>query len=234
MRRLYIQCLSCSLAVTRSIVLFTPNGLPQRMQQNGCSSLRTRADAVAARKSSCGFERDHLLRAGRLAQPALHAGILGEPQQGALRIVGERTGRARRHAGKAQRAARDVELDRAEGRALGQRQHVDRLRCGAVQLAQGEAQHAALGALRQEACGLLRRLAWARWPAAPRPALRDRRSRSWPRGRRRSRARRGSAPPARSSAPGPSRRGAASPAGEAAAPRRRRQRPPRWPRGRPA
>ena len=52
---LYIQCWSCSFAATRSIVLFTPNGLPQRMQQNGCSSLRMRADAVAARKLSCGF-----------------------------------------------------------------------------------------------------------------------------------------------------------------------------------
>ena len=50
-----IQCLPSSLAATRSIVLFTPNGLPQRMQQNGSSSLSTRAGAVAARKSSCGL-----------------------------------------------------------------------------------------------------------------------------------------------------------------------------------
>src|ERR1700719_2462310 len=51
----YIQCLPSSFAATRSIVLFTPNGLPQRMQQNGSSCLSTRADAVAARKSICGL-----------------------------------------------------------------------------------------------------------------------------------------------------------------------------------
>jgi hypothetical protein len=47
----YIQCLLSSFATTHSIVLFTPNGLPQLMQQNGSSSLRMRAGALAARKS---------------------------------------------------------------------------------------------------------------------------------------------------------------------------------------
>src|SRR5258708_32200371 len=51
---LYIQCFSANLAVTRSIVLLTPNALPQRMQQNGCSALRIRADDAVARKSSWG------------------------------------------------------------------------------------------------------------------------------------------------------------------------------------
>ena len=118
---LNIQCLPSSLAATRSIVLLTPNGLPQRMQWNGSSSLSTRAVAVAARKSSCGLQRDHLLRAGRLAQPALHAGILGEAQHRPLGIVDERAGRAGRHAGEAERAALDIDLDRAERRARGQR-----------------------------------------------------------------------------------------------------------------
>ncbi len=41
----YIQCLPSSFAITRSIVLLTPNGLLQRMQQNGSSSFRMRAGA---------------------------------------------------------------------------------------------------------------------------------------------------------------------------------------------
>src|SRR6476646_9336179 len=49
-----IQCLPSSLATTRSTLLFTPNGLEQRMQQNGSSSFNTRAGAVVLRKSSCG------------------------------------------------------------------------------------------------------------------------------------------------------------------------------------
>src|SRR4051812_50194120 len=51
---LNIQCLPSSLAVTRSIELFTPNGLSHLMQWNGSSCLSTRAGAVAARKSICG------------------------------------------------------------------------------------------------------------------------------------------------------------------------------------
>src|SRR5258708_20163585 len=51
----YIQCLPLSFSSTRSIALLTPNGLSQRMQQNGSSSLRTRAGALAARKSIWGF-----------------------------------------------------------------------------------------------------------------------------------------------------------------------------------
>src|SRR4029077_14798913 len=51
---LYIQCLPSSLAATRSTVLLTPNGVPQRMQRNGSSCLTTWLDAVAARKMICG------------------------------------------------------------------------------------------------------------------------------------------------------------------------------------
>ena len=148
---LYIQCLPSSLAATRSIVLFTPNGLPQRMQQNGSSSLRTRGDAVAARKSSCGFSVMTFSGTGGLAQAALHAGVLGEAQHRPLGIVGQGAGRASRDAGKAQRAARDVDLHRAERRARGQSHHIDRRRCGAVQLAQREPQHIALATDRLEA-----------------------------------------------------------------------------------
>ncbi len=52
---LNIQCLPSRLATTRSTELLTPNGVPQRMHWNGSSSLMTRLDAVAARKSICGF-----------------------------------------------------------------------------------------------------------------------------------------------------------------------------------
>jgi hypothetical protein len=41
--------------MTRSIMLVTPNGLPQRVQGNGSSSLSTREVAVAAWKSMRAF-----------------------------------------------------------------------------------------------------------------------------------------------------------------------------------
>src|SRR5262249_26133957 len=69
-------------------------------------------------------QRDHLLRAGRLAQAALHAGVLGEAQHRPLRIVAERAGRAGADAGEAERAALDVDRDLAERRALRQRDQV--------------------------------------------------------------------------------------------------------------
>src|SRR5581483_6691678 len=51
----YIQCRPASFLLTASMVLLTPNGLPQRMQANGSSSLRTRAGALTAAKSICGL-----------------------------------------------------------------------------------------------------------------------------------------------------------------------------------
>src|SRR5260221_4888059 len=44
----YIQCLPARALATRSILLFTPNGLPQRMQANGSSCLSTCAVMVGA------------------------------------------------------------------------------------------------------------------------------------------------------------------------------------------
>src|SRR5262245_47828337 len=51
---LNIQCRPASLAVTFSIVLLTPKGLPQRMQQNGSSCFNTRTPSDVARKLILG------------------------------------------------------------------------------------------------------------------------------------------------------------------------------------
>src|SRR5215472_6720994 len=51
----YIQCRPSSFAAIFSIVLLTPNGLLQRTQNAGSSSLMTLAWARAARKSICGL-----------------------------------------------------------------------------------------------------------------------------------------------------------------------------------
>src|SRR5690349_10491757 len=66
----------------------------------------------AARRCRCAEiklrrERDHLLRARRPAQPALHAGRFGKAQHRSLRIVSERAGRTSRNAGQTKRAAVD-------------------------------------------------------------------------------------------------------------------------------
>ena len=222
---LNIQCLPSSLAVTRSIVLLTPNGLPQRMQSKRLLLLeharrRGRGAEVELRRQA-----DHLLRAGRLAQPALHAGVLGKAQHRPLGIVRQRAGRTGRHAGEAERAAFDIDLDRAERRAGRQRDHVDRRGRRAMQLAQRKAQHVALGADRREARRARRRSPAARSRAAPRRAHPDRRSRWWRRGPRRNRVRRGSARPARWSASTRRRRAAASRAAASAARSRHRRTP---------
>ena len=74
----YIQCRPSSFAAILSIVLLTPNGLLQRMQSAGSSSLMIRVRAVAAREIDLRLQRDHLFRARALAQAALHAGIFDE------------------------------------------------------------------------------------------------------------------------------------------------------------
>src|SRR5262249_50309200 len=51
------------------------------------------------------LQRDDLLRAGRSAQPALHAGILREPQHRPLGIIGQGARWAGRDTGKTERAA---------------------------------------------------------------------------------------------------------------------------------
>ena len=118
----------------RSIVLLTPNGLPQRMQGNGSSSLSTAS--CSGVESQTRDERDDLLRTGRLAQPALHAGILGEAQHGPVGIVRQRAGRAGRDARRGTACSRNVDLDRAERRSGGQRNGVGRGRGRAVEFAQ--------------------------------------------------------------------------------------------------
>ena len=206
------------------------------MQWNGSSCLSTLARASAARKSSCGVERDHLFRARRLAQSALHAGVFGEPQRRALRIVAERAGRAGGNAGEAERAAFDIDRDGAEWRAGRQRDHVGRRGRGVVQFAQRLAHARRVWADRREP----RRRRGCRGQGrdratTPRRARTDRRSR-WS--------------PTRSPVkPSPRRIGSASAnvfvkpgdivprpcraAGNAATPRHRRKRP-RSLRGRPA
>src|ERR1700748_840136 len=52
------------------MVLLTPNGLLQRMQRNGSSSLSTRVVAVAARKSS--FGRNAITFSGQVALQSPH------------------------------------------------------------------------------------------------------------------------------------------------------------------
>src|ERR1700704_1440913 len=64
-------------------------------------------------------QRDHLLRTSRLAQPTLHACVFRKAQHRSLGIVAERSGGAGRHAGETERAALDIDLDRAEGWACG-------------------------------------------------------------------------------------------------------------------
>src|SRR5215831_7327825 len=101
---------------------------------------------------------DHFLRARGLAQPALHAGVFRKAQLRALRIVAERAGRAGRHAGEAERAALHIDLDRAEGRARRQCDHVDGRRRGALKLAQRQPYDVTLRSNGHEAGGTRRAL----------------------------------------------------------------------------
>src|SRR6266566_2674528 len=98
-----------------------------------------------------GSQGDYILRTSGLAHPALHAGILGEPQHRSLGVVTERAGRTGRHTGEAERAAADIDVDGTEGRLLGKLHPVDWRRRCAVQLAQRDPHHAAFSPHRQEA-----------------------------------------------------------------------------------
>src|SRR5262249_5326828 len=104
------------------------------------------------------FEADHLLWARRLAKSALYASIFHKAQRRTFRIVAQRARRAGGDAREAERAALDVDLDAAEGRPDGKRNHIDGRGCNPMQLTQGEAQHVALGADRREARWLPRGL----------------------------------------------------------------------------
>ena len=81
-------------------------------------------------------KRDHLLRAGRLAQPALHAGVLGKPQHRSFWIIAQRSGGTCRNTGKAEGATLDIYLKRSERRACGKREDINGGRSNAVQFAQ--------------------------------------------------------------------------------------------------
>ena len=94
-----IQCRPSSFAAILSIVLLTPNGLLQRMQSAGSSSLMICVRAVAAREVDLRRQRDDLFRAGALAQPALDAGVFDKFERRAFGIVEQRTGRTYRYAG---------------------------------------------------------------------------------------------------------------------------------------
>ena len=100
--------------------------------------------------------RDDFLGAGGFAKPALHAEALGEAQHRAIRIIRQRAGRTGGDAGVAQRAALDIQLHAAEGRARRQRHDIDGRGRGEVKFAKSRLEHAALGAARNEAGGLLR------------------------------------------------------------------------------
>ena len=147
-----IECFSPSFSTIFSIEARVPNGLPQRMHSNGCSSLISsgwRASSVKLRRGS-----SRITRSGQVLwhRPALHAGVLDEASCGRSGLSTQGAGRADADAGEAERAARDVHHDPAEGRALRQRHMVltgvGRRR---VQLLQREPHQRPLVAHRQEA-----------------------------------------------------------------------------------
>src|SRR5215813_3886168 len=57
------------------------------------------------------LQADHLLRTGCFAQPALHAGILSKAKHWPIGVIGERSGRARRHTRQTEGATLDIDLD---------------------------------------------------------------------------------------------------------------------------
>ena len=101
--------------------------------------------------------RDDLFRTGRFAKSALHAQAFGEAQHRAVGIVRQRPRRAGGDTGMAERAALDIEIDAAERRARRQRHDIDRRGRGKMEFAKCGLEHAAFGAARDEAGGLLRR-----------------------------------------------------------------------------
>jgi hypothetical protein len=94
-----------SCATTRSTVLLAPKGLPQLMQAKGSVLEHDRA-CRGSREIEPGHQRDDPLGTGRLAQAALHAGILLEAKLRPVGIVLKRARGAGADASKAKRAAR--------------------------------------------------------------------------------------------------------------------------------
>src|SRR6185295_13281433 len=103
------------------------------------------------------LDGDDFLGAGGLAKPALHAEALGKAQHRAIRVIRQRPRRTGGDAGVAQRATLDIQLHEAEGRPRRQRHDIDRRGSGEAKFAKNRLEHAALGAARNKAGGLLRR-----------------------------------------------------------------------------
>ena len=97
-----------------------------------------------------GYQRDDAFRTRVLAQAALHAGFLGEAELRAVLVFLERPGRTRADAGQAKGTAFDIDDDGAEGRAGGQGEAVDRVRCFFVKVGQGQVHHRTLAPQGQE------------------------------------------------------------------------------------
>ena len=104
-----------------------------------------------------GLQGNHLFRTGHLAEPALHAGVFDEAQHRPLGVVPQRTGRTCRHASQAKRAIICVDFDRAERRALWQRDDFDGIVSRPMEFAQREPQHFALASRGLKACRPRRR-----------------------------------------------------------------------------
>src|SRR6185369_1604891 len=97
---------------------------------------------------------DDFFGAGGFAEPALHAEAFGETQHRAIGVIGQRAGWAGGDAGMAQRAAVDVKVYGAEGRARRQRYDIDGRGGSEVKLAKRCFEHAAFRAPWHEAGGL--------------------------------------------------------------------------------
>ena len=148
---LNIQCLPSSLAATRSIVLFTPNGLPQRMQLERLFFLEHARGAVAARKSSCGLSV--MTFSGQVALHSPHC----TQASSAKRSIGRSGSSDSAPVGQADTQERQsvqpstLISTAPNGAPSRQRHDIDRRRRRALQFAQREPHHVALAADRRKA-----------------------------------------------------------------------------------
>ena len=194
-----IQCLPSSLAVTRSIVLLTPNGLPQRMQANGSSCLSTRAAAVAARKSSCGtsvitFSGQVALHSPHCTQASSEKRSIGRSGSSPSAPVGQADTQARQSVQPA--TSISTAPNGAPAGSATTSTGAGAARCSSRSASRSTSR---LPPDRPRSSPAAAPAPPARSRAASRRAHRDRRSRSWRRDRRRNRGRRGSARQARAS-----------------------------------
>src|SRR6478609_1659483 len=98
---------------------------------------------IPRREVEARFDADDFFGAGGLAKAALHAEALGKAQHRTVGIVRQRARRTGGDAGMAKRAAFDIQLHAAEGRARRQRYDIDGGGRGEVKLAKGRLEHAA-------------------------------------------------------------------------------------------